>query len=311
MQWSSADIDTVPCRARSLTEVNDQCLDYLNSGPPPDATFESPWQRSVLWCPTTKLLSCLKSLEELAREVALVQGQPAGKVEGSESSGESGPLPVPKSARVVSGRRHRRLRNVRSTKISNRASDVPQVGARAYAPFVRNRRKSAMPCYLHHHGSQLHAAVMDRWPSFSRSGSRNFLRFHQCLKGVPATRTCAHPTSNVGTSLGRITGQLHPSQSSPCGSVRPHLAGVVHASVRALGVEKEGYCSSACATSPTVVGRDRTFRNCRAPRWVCSRGPLLASIDHVPNAPDWSQHRSGARFRNVARSAKTRSVEGP
>ena len=35
---------------------------------------------------------------------------------------------------------------------------------------------------LHLHGSQLRAAVMDRWPSFSRSGSRKLLRFHQCLK---------------------------------------------------------------------------------------------------------------------------------
>ena len=39
--------------------------------------------------------------EELAREVARVQGQPASKVEDSETSDESGPLPVPKSARVA------------------------------------------------------------------------------------------------------------------------------------------------------------------------------------------------------------------
>ena len=47
-----------------------------------------------------------KSLEELAREVARVQGQPAGTKDGSESSHERGPLPVAKSARVVSGRLH-------------------------------------------------------------------------------------------------------------------------------------------------------------------------------------------------------------
>ena len=51
-----------------------------------------------------------KSLEELARDVARVQGQPAGKEEDGETNDESGPLPVPKSARVVSGRRHHRLR---------------------------------------------------------------------------------------------------------------------------------------------------------------------------------------------------------
>ena len=35
----------------------------------------------------------------------------------------------------------------------------------------------------HHHGLQLLAAVMDRWPLFSRFGSRKFPRFHSCLKG--------------------------------------------------------------------------------------------------------------------------------
>ena len=60
---------------------------------------------------TPKVVSCLenvtvsKGLEELAREVARVQGQAAGKEEDSVSSDESGPLPVPKSTRVVSGRR--------------------------------------------------------------------------------------------------------------------------------------------------------------------------------------------------------------
>ena len=35
---------------------------------------------------------------------------------------------------------------------------------------------------LHHHGSQLRAAVMNRWPSVSQSGSRKLPTFHQCLK---------------------------------------------------------------------------------------------------------------------------------
>ena len=39
-----------------------------------------------------------------------MQGQPAGKEEDSETSDESGPPPVPKSAWVVSGRQHHRLR---------------------------------------------------------------------------------------------------------------------------------------------------------------------------------------------------------
>ena len=51
-----------------------------------------------------------KSLVVLASDVAQVEGQLAGKEEDSETSDESGPLPVPKSARAVSGRRHHRLR---------------------------------------------------------------------------------------------------------------------------------------------------------------------------------------------------------
>ena len=63
------------------------------------------------------------------------------------------------------------------------------------------------------------------------------------------------------------------SQSSPYGSVRPRLACDAHASVRALGVEKEGPCSSTCAATPMAVGRGHCFRNLcayqgRAPRWV-------------------------------------------
>ena len=51
-----------------------------------------------------------KILVELAREVARVQGQHAGKEEGSETSDENWQLLEPKSARVVSGRRHHHLR---------------------------------------------------------------------------------------------------------------------------------------------------------------------------------------------------------
>ena len=65
--------------------------------------------------PTPKVASCLKgvttskSLEELARRVAQVQGQLAGKEEDSETSDENELLPVPKSSRVG---RHHRLRKL-------------------------------------------------------------------------------------------------------------------------------------------------------------------------------------------------------
>ena len=50
------------------------------------------------------------------------------------------------------------------------------------------------------------------------------------------------------------------------------------------------FCLNARATSPMMVDRDRSFRNWsvyqhRNPRWVDL---------HVPNAPKWSQYRSGA-----------------
>ena len=79
------------------------------------------------------------------------------------------------------------------------------------------------------------------------------------FEGVAATHTCAHSTSNACTSVGRQCSTTHPSQSFPYGSIHPHLAGNVHASVRASGAEKEGSCPTACATSPILVGRDRSF----------------------------------------------------
>ena len=81
-QRSSAGIDTVSRHVRSFTEVHDQCPDFLNSGATPSARRElSPSQKTASLCPTPKAVSCLKSvtmsksLEELAREVARVQGQ--------------------------------------------------------------------------------------------------------------------------------------------------------------------------------------------------------------------------------------------
>ena len=40
----------------------------------------------------------------------------------------------------------------------------------------------------------------------------------------------------------------------------PHLAGNIHASVRASGIEKEGSFPPVGVTSPMLVGRDRSFR---------------------------------------------------
>ena len=112
----------------------------------------------------------------------------------------------------------------------------------------------------HHHGSQLLTAVMVRWPSFSRFGSRVLLRFHRCLKEwrqlTPARTRRAMPApvwEGIAAHLALLN-HLH-------NSVHSHPAGDLHAAVRASSIEKERSCLTACATSPVLVDRDRGFRN--------------------------------------------------
>ena len=87
----SHDVPRISVKSAQMTQL---------LAPLPDATRPSrvsPCRRSVIRCPTPKVLSCLKnvavsqSLEELAREFARVQGQPAGREEDSETSDENGP----------------------------------------------------------------------------------------------------------------------------------------------------------------------------------------------------------------------------
>ena len=136
-----------------------------------------------------------------------VQGQPAGIEKDSETSNESGPLLVPKSARRVSGRRHHRLRMLADHLMCRDGkSDESLLERRAVRTLAARRNyqtalgsclKFMQKCTLllvadgvidgalvaysndclllgvqHHQGFQLLAAVMDRWPSFSRFGSR-------------------------------------------------------------------------------------------------------------------------------------------
>ena len=125
------------------------------------------------------------------------------------------------------------------------------------------------------------------------------------FEGVAAPPTCAHTTNSAGTRKGRNCSTPHPSQSSQHGSVHFHLAGDVHSPVRVVGVEKEGSCPTACDTAPMLVGK--------GPGWVGPCETTLASLSqqahgHVTTS-EWRPHRSGARFQNFARGAKTRSVE--
>ena len=111
MQWSSAEIDTEPCHARSPTKVYEQCSDYSTSGSSSrrQAPVESESVSDICdLVPDAKVgvkseeCGRVKSLVGLARDVARVQVQPTGKEEESETSDECGPLLVPNSVPVVS-----------------------------------------------------------------------------------------------------------------------------------------------------------------------------------------------------------------
>ena len=184
---------------------------------PPDAkrpSRVSPSQKSMILCRTVKVVSCLKnvtmskSLEELAREGARVQGQSAGKEEDDGTSDESGPMPVSKSTPVVSDSRHHRWRMLidhlmcRDGELEQlllergavKTLDARRIYQTAVGTFLKCGDAEidgalvaySKNCFAHgvlrHHRSQLRAAVMGLWPSFSRSGPRKLPTFHQCLK---------------------------------------------------------------------------------------------------------------------------------
>ena len=101
MQWSSVDLDTELCLARSPTEITDKCSDYLNSDH--SSRRQAPVERESLPeildpVPDAEVVSCLKNVtmfmspEVLAREVARVQLLPTGKEGDGGSSEDSRPL---------------------------------------------------------------------------------------------------------------------------------------------------------------------------------------------------------------------------
>ena len=159
------------------------------------------YQRSVLRCPTPKLVSCLKnvevskSLEELEREVSRAQGQQVGKEEYSETSVENGlstsaevgmgsvwatTQPFAHAGRSFDvsrwnvgriGRGAKSCEDTRNaTELPNRSWDVPLICTVARAPSGRRRQNRRSPSCVFEQllcpgdGSQLLAAVMDCWP---------------------------------------------------------------------------------------------------------------------------------------------------
>ena len=116
-------------------------------------------------------------------------------------------------------------------------------------------------------------------------------------EGVAATRTCAHSTINVSTSVGRKCSTPHPSQSSPYG-VHPHLSGDVHSPSELLALKTKDLVPPRCATAPMSVGRDRMKLQCLPREWVGLRKPALASMSQ--QAPwTFTNHVSGARINRV------------
>ena len=202
LQWLSAGCGTDASHARIPTIFFEDCPNCPISASTPSRV--SPCQKSVIRCPTPKLASSMKGVtmskspEELAREVARVQGQPAGREEDSETSDESGPFPVPNSARVVSGRRHHRLRMLVDHLMCSRW----KIGTLALGAKSCNdpRRKDGIIKPLLGRSSSLHKSTRFFWSKTSRStvrGSRipttalsrelsittrKLPRFQRCLK---------------------------------------------------------------------------------------------------------------------------------
>ena len=144
--------------------------------------------------------------------VARVQGQPDAEEEDSQTSDENVPRLVPKSAQL-SGRRHHHQRMLvdnlicrygmsqesllERRAVGTLANDQTALGT--FLKFVEDVDiDGALVAYSndciaqrvqHHHGSQLRAAVMDRWPSCSRFGSRKLRRPAPVWEGIAAQLT--------------------------------------------------------------------------------------------------------------------------
>ena len=147
--------------------------------------------------------------------------------------------------------------------------------------LVANSRYCFAQGIPHHHGLQLLSAEMDRWQLFSRSCSSKLQRFHRWFERVVTAHAGAYPTSNAGTGPERHCVTAHPSRTSPYDTVHLPFAYDVHAPVRVSGIEEERSCPTASATSPLLVGRNRSFQNWsvyqdKSPRWVGPHGPGLA-----------------------------------
>ena len=109
------------------------------------------------------------------------------------------------------------------------------------------------------------------------------------FEGLATAHTCAHSTSNACSN------------------------GNLHASVRASDIGKKDLATTMAPLLPgNLEEQIRDFDHPAAAKNVqdCNRHFGTERFDCVPNAPQWSQHRSDARTQNFARNAETRSVDG-
>ena len=227
---------------------------------PPDAkrpSRVSPCRKSAVRCLTPTVASCLKSVtnfksrEVLAREVARVQCQPAGKGEDKDTSDESEAPLVPMSAQVVSGRRHHRLRNL----VDHLMCRDGEVGGIAEAKCCKDTRSTAGSS--NRSWQVLQVCKEARVPPCRKRQSQRCLGCVSerllCL-GISTspwfTASCCHDCSLAVSQP--LWVQPTAEESSTCGSVHPLSAGNAHTPIKIAGKEKEGSCPIACATSPHV-----------------------------------------------------------
>ena len=206
-------------------------------------------------------------------------------------SDESGPSLVPWSTRVVSGRRHHRLRisvghlTCRDRKLEE--SLLKRRGVRALA--ARRSLQTALGKFVKSVKECAFHLVEDVEVDDAR------LAYPNCCFVLGVQQ---HDGSQLlacrGGSLAVVQSiwvQQTAKELTSCGSVHPQLANNVHAPVRVGGIEIEGCCHIVCAISPMMVDRDRSLRNKsihqdKSPRWVGPHGPSLASMGHQAPAPD-------------------------
>ena len=294
-------------------------------------------------------MAVLNSLRNCHTELRECKARPLAKEEDSETSDENRPLPgttTPPSAHAgrsfgASRRKVGRIalgtkscQDTRSTtQPPNRSWDAPQICEGAL-PLVEDVEIDGVlvaysnDCFVegvqHHHGSQLLAAVMDRWPSFRplwvqktsvvpsmSAGDRSHLRAldEQCLHQSGKALQDNSPFSIIlvwqrAFDLILLVTYMRPSELLALR--KKELVPPLRQFSRE--VDETGVSAKTRIRDGSVLMEQRWHQ------WVNKLLPALKAgnpeeHDYVPNARQWSRHRSGVRFQNTARSAKTRSVE--